>query len=525
MRSFQERRRGLAAWASVAVVGIVIVVAGSGGRAEAAFPGANGKIVFGSQHAGEDEIWVMNADGTNKHNLTRHDGSKISDIDPAWSPDGRQIAFSSDPGGNRQWEIWVMNADGSNAHQLTDAERGRRPSWAADGKSIVFVSTSDNNSEIYRVRISDGQLTQLTNDPGFDWSPAASPSGNKIAFSSDRDGGKDHLYVLDRDTTLTQITYGTGYDDYLPNWSPDGNDIVFNREDSSGSDLYVVHADGSDERQLTTTPELEYFPAFSPDGTKVVYSSCTYVPGELKPDFRCAIHTINLDGTGDTSLGFPPLPFPIQDKFSNNKRNVDLWSILHDGSGGTLAWTNKEMQMSIAADASPVPNTSSVGAHVGANCLMNGDYNAQVDYRLIDWPAGNNVNVSLQAYPNQGATDRSTQTVLWGTGIYDSYGGFIPPASFESIPTTDVSGSLRLARVGQVTTSYYKSGGSAWIELASGTQAPTPALILLSFKSYNNFGHQKATVAFDNFTLTGTNYDCSDIRPNFHPDWAPLTKK
>ena len=65
-----------AIWALLALVGL-FVGAASGGRAEAAFPGANGKIVFGSQHAGEDEIWVMNADGSGKTNLTRHDGAKI----------------------------------------------------------------------------------------------------------------------------------------------------------------------------------------------------------------------------------------------------------------------------------------------------------------------------------------------------------------------------------------------------------------------------------------------------------------
>src|SRR5262245_10874676 len=85
---------------------------------------SSGQIVFGSEHGGEDEIWVMNADGTNKHNLTRHDGAKISDIDPRWSPDGSRIAFSSDPGGNRQ--IWIMNADGSGAHQLTNVPGANR---------------------------------------------------------------------------------------------------------------------------------------------------------------------------------------------------------------------------------------------------------------------------------------------------------------------------------------------------------------------------------------------------------------
>ena len=129
-----RKRHWRAILALLGVVGLVVGVAALGGRADAAFPGANGRIVFGSQRAGEDEIWVMNADGSGKTNLTRHDGAKISDLDPSWSPDGDQIAFASDPGGDQQ--IWLMNADGSNPHQLTNAPPGRNrlPSWSADGE-------------------------------------------------------------------------------------------------------------------------------------------------------------------------------------------------------------------------------------------------------------------------------------------------------------------------------------------------------------------------------------------------------
>src|SRR4051812_38036549 len=72
---------------------------------------ADGQILFFSEHGGEDEIWVMNADGSHKHSLTRHDGAKITDLDPAWSPDGRKIAYVSDASGSQQ--VWIMNANGS----------------------------------------------------------------------------------------------------------------------------------------------------------------------------------------------------------------------------------------------------------------------------------------------------------------------------------------------------------------------------------------------------------------------------
>src|SRR5919202_111482 len=129
----------------------------------ASFRGANGKIVFGTLHAGEDEIWTMNPDGTARQNLTRHDGRKISDIDPRWSPDGQQIAFARDDtntGGDMQ--IWVMNADGSNQHAITNlGGRNRYPSWTADGKQIVFQHLESGSFEIYRVNVDGSGVTNL----------------------------------------------------------------------------------------------------------------------------------------------------------------------------------------------------------------------------------------------------------------------------------------------------------------------------------------------------------------------------
>lgn len=478
--------------------------------------GGGGQIVFGSQHGGEDEIWVMNADGTNKHNLTRHDGAKISDVNPRFSPDGRQIAFSSDPGGNR--EIWVMNADGSGAHQVTKAPGANLPSWTAGGKAIVFQSANSGDSEIYRINADGSGLTDLTNDPAAtDWSPATSPRGNKIAFTSDRDGN-GHLYVLAADGTLTRITNGPGYD-YFADWSPRANEIAFSRDDGSGgTDLYLVHSDGSGERRLTNTPGvLEYFPAFSPDGTKLAYTACTSHP-MLIPSLHCSTHVMNVDGTGDTDLAFGPLalPFPISDDFSNNTRNVDLWSIIHDGTGGYVQWANGRLELTIAGDGTPASAANSIiGAHVGANCLLSGDFDVQVDYQLLTWPAGDGVNVGITAFFTNGSIDRTTNA------FGDSYNSFLEPV-FESAPTEDQSGSLRLVRSGATMTSYYRSPGGDWVELASAPAEQTTAIVGLSFKSYSDFGHQTAKVAFDNFRLDATNVDCSSTRPDFHPDWQAV---
>ena len=112
---------------------------------------------------------------------------------------------------------------------------------------------------------------------------------------------------------------------------------------------------------------------------------------------------MNVDGSGDANLAVPPLalPFPITDDFNNNTRNVDLWSIIHDGTGGYVQWANSRLELTITADGAPTPDTgsgSNIGAHVGANCLLNGDFDAQVDYQLLTWPAGDSVNVGITAF-------------------------------------------------------------------------------------------------------------------------------
>jgi len=508
---YSGSKRSLGICPFVAIVAAVAGVLTASEPAHAAFPASNGEIVFGSQHGGEDEIWVMNADGTNKHNLTRHDGAKISDIDPRWSPGGTQIAFSSDPGGKRQ--IWVMNADGSMPHQVTNAAGiNRDPSWTADGKQIVFQSNNAGNFEIERVNVDGSGLVDLTNNPAVDWSPATSPRGDKVVFTSERDGN-GHLYVLDGDGTLTRITSGPGYDSFA-DWSPRGNQIVFSRDDpSGGTDLWIVHADGSDERRLTNTPgAIEIFPSLSPDGRQIAYSYCTFHP-DLVPSLHCAVHRINVDGTGDTSLAFAPLslPFPITDDFDANTRNVDLWSIIHDGTGGFVQWTNSRLAMTIAGDGVADSN-SSLGVHVGANCLLSGDFDAQVDYQLLTWPTGDGINVGIQAFFTNGTVSRSTDS------FGDSYNTFLDPI-FNAVPTQDQSGSLRLVRSGGTITSYYKSGG-AWVQLATAPAQQTTAIVGLFFKSFGGFGHQTAKIAFDNFRLDATNADCSSTRPDFHPDWS-----
>jgi TolB protein len=501
---------------SAALVVLAALVATLG--ASAAFPGKNGKIVFGSQQAGEDEIWVMDSDGTDRRNLTRHDGAKISDIDPRWSPDGRKIVYASDPTGSMQ--IWVMNANGSGAQPLTNLPgRNRFPAFTGDGKHIVFQSVVDGNFEIYRMKTDGTEITNLTNDPGVDWAPATSAKGKKIVFTRERDGN-GNLHVWSPDTPLVQVTSTAGYD-YFANWSPKGNDLVFIRYLDGEDEVYTAHADGTNERRLTNTPGItEYFPAFSPDGKKITFTRCGPPRPAAAPNPVCSVHIMNVDGTGDTDLVYPtpPTQLPFTDDFDDNVRNTDYWSLIHDGTGGTVAERRGRVEFTLAADAAPSSGPfPAIRVSYDFKCILNADFDAQVDYKLLDWPAANGAVVQLQSFYADANVTR--QSHAWG----ESYEAWVAPSAFNAVVTPHESGTLRLTRDGPVFTAYYlKHGG--WVPIVEAEGSTGQALLVIGLASYDSFAHQKVRVAFDNFRVDADDVDCSSNRPDLHPDWQPLGK-
>jgi Tol biopolymer transport system component len=132
------------------------------------------------------------------------------------------------------------------------------------GRIAFSSSFGYGNVEIHVMNADGSDLTNITNNSAWDWTPSWSPDGGKITFSSDRDG-KLEIYVMNADgSDLTRLTNNSAWD-YRPAWSPDGAKIAFQSHSDGNSEIYVMNTDGSDQTRLTNNGLEDNNPSWSPE--------------------------------------------------------------------------------------------------------------------------------------------------------------------------------------------------------------------------------------------------------------------
>jgi tricorn protease-like protein len=283
------------------------------------------------------------------------------DENPAWSPDGRRIAFDSNRDGN--FDIFVMNSDGSEVVQLTrsltaalsdwiwvhTASDGH-PAWSPDGSQIIFVSSRDNgmmtyvDTDIYVMEADGAGMANLTHGySSVEYRPNWSPDGKSIVFEGDRDPAQRSpdtvelnwdLYVVNADGSGVQRLTFASVPEGQAAWSPDGTQLAYASEWEDRCDIYVMEPSGRNFLQLTSGPGSAEEPDWSPDGSWIVFSS--------DRDGSWHLYVMGANGSNVTQLTFGPgndhqpdwSPDGRQIAFASDRDgDLDIYVMNADGSG------------------------------------------------------------------------------------------------------------------------------------------------------------------------------------------------
>jgi Tol biopolymer transport system component/DNA-binding winged helix-turn-helix (wHTH) protein len=296
------------------------------------------RIAFSSNRDGKNEIYVMDADGSNVRRLTNN---LADDVNPIWSPDGHRLIFDSERDGNR--EIYVMDADGGNQIRLTRNNAADTTATSSpDGSLIAFASNRDTgppynpyNLDIYVMNADGSNVRRIVDDPEFDVGPQWSPDGRKILFTTGRNGNFD-VYEMNADGTgQRNLTADNDKADGAPVWSLDGQNIAFSRKFEATDQIFVMDSQGENLKRVTHNTANNGSPAWSPDGSKLIFHT--------DQDGNYEIYTISVDGelaqlTDDAADDLSPDWSPDGNRiaFSSN-RNGKQHIYVMNADGSSLA--------------------------------------------------------------------------------------------------------------------------------------------------------------------------------------------
>lgn len=216
------------------------------------------------------ELYIVDYDGFNPRRVTVN---RSLNILPAWSPDGRSLAYVSYRQGVP--DVFVASVfEGRSANLTNGAGQSFAPSFSPDGKRIAYASSRSGNMEVWVANADGSGARKLTNSPAADTAPAWSPTGAEIAFTSDRTGSPQ-VYVMDAEgLNVRRITSVGNWND-APAWNPSKEypEIAYTaRLEAGGFDIAVVDLASRQVRQVTAGRGSCEYPSWAPSGRHLVFS-------------------------------------------------------------------------------------------------------------------------------------------------------------------------------------------------------------------------------------------------------------
>lgn len=285
--------------------------------------GSSGQIVFASSRSVVPQLYLVNADGTDLTQLTNMDNGACQ---PSWAPDGTRLVFISPCLGRgeifetiyNESSLYIINADGTGLKQLTPSPGSDfEPAWSPDGKQIAFTSVRGGFRQIYTLDVDSLAVTLLTNttDAIESSQPSWSPDGTKIVYTVKRVGTYQVWSMNSNGQEAVQlIRSGQDLWDYSPAWSPDGRTIFFSQRRLGAFRPWLMRIDYEDLSQdarrmnfITPIEDVE----FSQDGFWIVYEG-------MDGDGNRDIYFMTVTGSGrtrltnDPKIDFDPAWRPIQ---------------------------------------------------------------------------------------------------------------------------------------------------------------------------------------------------------------------
>jgi hypothetical protein len=195
----------------------------------------------------------------------------------------------------------------------------------------------------------------------------------------------------------------------------------------------------------------------------------------------------------------------IADSFDTNVFDGTIWQAFQEGTGFEVGQSNGQLVWTFSSSATPGGAYNNVGGHYGTLCLFPGDFNARVDYTLAQWPPGNGVGIGLWAF--LGPTNIATVVSRSSSPKYgEQYRSWLPPEG-DSVAVPDRAGSLRIARVKGVITTYFRHNG-AWRMLDSNRELGAASIAISALAPATDWQGKPVTVAFDNFVVTAPKASC-----------------